>query len=115
MLLERFVERDCFEVFRDPGVPAQLPLDAAAQGIGGLGFAVSDVSHVRGFIRGVHPTNDFVGVGMRGESFNLYDLGLNGDVLAVNPEFLCSGRQVGTACSSGLVAAEDDGVFRIRP
>ncbi len=51
---------------------------------------------------------------MCGETFNLYDLGLHRNVLAKGSQLPCACGEGSAAGSSSLVAAEDQGVFRIR-
>ena len=77
---------DLFAEFRHLRMPMQLPLDALAQHVGGVGFTVRDEHAARSARRRAQPLQDLVGIGMCRSRAELYDLCAYRDVNAVNSD-----------------------------
>ena len=97
-----------------PGPPAQFAFDPDPQRVRGVRLAVRDVGHPRRLRCGLHPVDEAVRVGVRGQVLHLDDFGPDLDVLAVDPDLTLPGGERGAAGAAGLVAAEDDGVLGVR-
>lgn len=76
---------------------------------------MGDENLVRGRRETGQPGKQFVGVGVRGQVFNLGNLGTDRHITSVDLDFARPVDQGAPPCSADLVSGVENGVARIRP
>jgi hypothetical protein len=107
------LELDALSIRWNIRIPSELLADLCRECVCRGWFAVGDECALRRAPEPTEPRQDLLAVGMGGHAREIADFRTNDDVFAVNAEYPPALLQHATACSSGLVADEQDRVSRI--
>jgi hypothetical protein len=94
-------------------MPSELLADPRRERMCRGRFAVGDERALRRAPEPVEPSQDLVAIGVGGHTRESADFRVNDDVFAVNAQHPPALLQYAPACSSGLVADEQDRVSRV--